>query len=77
MTKKYKDKAIEYEKKGLFDRDLNEHRYDNAVDIEGNYNYLPKKFGERLRRFFPAAITGRRSGEILRYARGRSTSSSG
>ena len=70
MTKKYKDKAIEYEKKGLFDRDLNEHRYDNAVDIEGNYNYLPKKFGERLRRFFLIPAVRFFGGIYCRFAYG-------
>ena len=52
MLKTYKDKAIEYEKKRQFDRDLNDHRYDDALPIDGDYNYLPVKAGERIRRFF-------------------------
>lgn len=51
MTKKYKDKAIEFEKKGLFDQDLNEHRYDNALRIDEGYSYLPRKISEKIRRF--------------------------
>ncbi len=53
MTKKYRNKEIEYEKKGQFDRDLNEeHRTADARDIGGGYRYLTKTPGERLRRFF-------------------------
>ncbi len=53
MTKKYRDKEIEYEKKGQFDRDLNEdHRVFDARDIGGKFKYLPSTLWERLRRLF-------------------------
>lgn len=53
MAKNYREKEREYERTGQFDRDLNdEHRTFDAREIGEGYRYLPKTFGERLRRFF-------------------------
>ena len=53
MAKNYREKEREYERTGQFDRDLNdEHRTFDAREIGEGYRYLPKTFGERLRRVF-------------------------
>ena len=53
MAKNYREKELEYERTGQFDRDLNdEHRTFDARDIGGDYHYLPQTLWEKLRRFF-------------------------
>ncbi len=71
MTKKYRYKEIEYERRGQFDRDLNEdHRTFDARDIGGGYRYLPKTFGERLRRLFLVPAIAVFGAIYLRFAFG-------
>ena len=53
MAKNYREKELEYERTGQFDRDLNdEHRTFDARDIGEGYRYLTKTPGEKIRRFF-------------------------
>lgn len=53
MAKNYREKELEYERTGQFDRDLNdEHRTFDARDIGEGYRYLTKTPGEKIMRFF-------------------------
>ena len=53
----YREREKELERKGLYDVDMNEdHRYFDALEIDENYNYLPTKITEKLRRLYVLSV---------------------
>lgn len=53
----YKEREKDLERRGLYDVDMiEEHRYFDAMVIDSDYNYLPTKITEKLRRLYVLSV---------------------